>query len=66
MKQRETQELDSISHDAPAPLSRRAVHDYVDPQDLHGVQRVGEVHQRRQGDERQCRDAPGDQQGETA
>lgn len=48
-----------------SPLSRRSVHDDVDPQDLHGVQRVGEVHQRRQGDEGECRNAPGDQQGET-
>lgn len=43
---------------ACVPLSRRSVHDDVDPQDLHGVQRVGEVHQRCQGDERQSCDAP--------
>lgn len=43
---------------ARVPLSRRSVHDDVDPQDLHGVQRVGEVHQRCQGDERQSCDAP--------
>lgn len=47
------------------PLSGRTVHDNVDPQDLHGIQRVGEVHQRRQGDERQRCDAPAGRDGET-
>lgn len=53
---------DYNSHDASVPLGRRPVHDDVDPQDLHGVERVGEVHQRGQGDERQGRDAPAGQQ----
>lgn len=55
----------NISHDASVPLSWRSVHDDVDPQNLHSVQGIWEVHQRRQGDEGQCCDAPGDQRWDT-
>ena len=41
-----------------SPLRRRPVHDDVDPQDLHGVEGVGQVAHGGQRDEAQGRDAP--------
>ena len=41
------------------PLRGRPVHDDVNPQYLHGVQRVRELHDRGQSDEGQGGDAPG-------
>lgn len=40
-----------------SPLCRRPVHDDVDPQDLHGVEGVGQVAHGGQSDEAQSRDA---------
>lgn len=40
------------------PLGWRPIHDDVDPEDLHGIQRVGEVHKRCQGDEGEGSNAP--------
>lgn len=36
-------------------LGRRPVHDDVDPEDLHGIERIRDAHQRGQGDQRQRR-----------
>lgn len=41
-----------------SPLGRRPVHDDVHPQDLHGVEGVGQVAHGGQGDEAQGCDAP--------
>lgn len=40
------------------PLGWRPVHDDVDPEDLHGIQRVGEIHKCCQGDESKGSNAP--------
>lgn len=40
------------------PLGWRPVHDDVDPEDLHGIQRVGEIHKCCQGDEGKGSNAP--------
>lgn len=40
------------------PLRGRSVHDDVDPQDLHRVERVRQLHHRRQRNESQRGDAP--------
>ena len=41
-------------------LRGRPVHEDVDPEDLHGVQRVGDVGQGGEGDQHQGRDARGE------
>ena len=41
------------------PLSWRSVHDYVDPEDLHGVERVGETKKSGESDESEGGYAPG-------
>lgn len=56
-------DFNGIKNSAPVPLSRRSIHDDVDPKDLHGVQGVGEIHQRHHGDEGQRCNAPGHQKG---
>lgn len=56
-------DFNGIKYSTPVPLSRRSIHDDVDPKDLHGVQGVGEIHQRRHGDECQRCYAPGHQKG---
>lgn len=40
------------------PLGWWPIHDDVDPEDLHGIQRVWEVHKRCQGDEGEGSNAP--------
>ena len=46
------------SQPGTSPLCRRPIHDDVDPQDLHGVEGVGQVAHGGQSDEAQGRDAP--------
>ena len=43
------------------PLCRRSIHDDVDPEKLHRVEWIRQLHHRRQRDERQSRDAPANQ-----
>lgn len=47
-----------------SPLSRRSIHDDVDPEDLHSIQRVREIHERCQGDKREGCYAPEDEDQE--
>lgn len=41
------------------PLSRRAIHDYIDPQDLHRIQRIRNVQDRGHRNEWKCSNTPG-------
>lgn len=50
--------MDGSVSPAAVPLSGRPVHDDVDPEDLHGIEGVGEVHEGGQGDESEGRNAP--------
>lgn len=40
------------------PLGWRPIHNDVDPEDLHGIQGIGEVHKRCQGDESEGSNTP--------
>lgn len=48
----------AASQPSAPPLCWRPIHDDVDPQDLHGVEGVGQVAHGGQSDEAQSRDAP--------
>ncbi len=48
----------SVGQISLLPLGWRPIHNDVDPEDLHGIQRVGEVHKRCQGDESEGSNAP--------
>ena len=47
------------------PLCRWSVHDNVDPENLHGIERVGEPQQCGDGDQREGSNAPADKGEET-
>ena len=40
------------------PLRRGSIHDDIDPEDLHGIEGVGEVHEGGQGDEGEGSNTP--------
>ena len=51
-------EIEIESPELVRPLSRRSIHDNVDPENLHGIQWIRQLHHRRQCDQRQSSYAP--------